>query len=51
MNSGGSISMGIDFWCTFFFGGTRIVSADENVSSSRATCLISSYPVATQNPP
>ncbi len=41
-NSGASISIGIDFWPAFFLGGIRIVSADENVSSSWATRLISS---------
>ncbi len=41
-NSGASISIGIDFWLAFFFGGIRIVSADENVASSWATRLMSS---------
>ena len=41
-NSGASISAGMDFCPTFFFGGMTSVSADENVSSSVATRRISS---------
>ncbi len=50
-NIGGSVSIGIERWPTFFLAGMVIEFADEKVMSSSAILRMSSYLVTTQNPP